>query len=306
MKQLDLNNSKDLTSLKESLNAVIDKKIAEQQLTEKLDSLKGLSFGEYKSLFECVMPGLCDTVEGKKILGSYVSLIKENKAVNSIYRVLEGTSFSNCDDATITAYAIGGLLENVNKKQLLEGEKKMYNILMRACHATGKPITCESIDNALNESKTLNDAVSYLSHHANSTNVKTINEKSHSIKVLSEFINECKEDANQVITENKTNSELMSDLNSLLENNSHSKWENDVIKDIMVCNAAGNDKSQLFETYKNKCISIIDEMDDDDDVSKKARLHGMKQQLMEKKYNQETLIDDLFKLAELSETLTEE
>lgn len=306
MKQLDLNNSKDLTSLKESLNAVIDKKIAEQQLTEKLNSLKGLSFGEYKSLFESVMSDLCDSVEGKKILGSYVSLIKENKAINSVYRVLEGTGFNNCDDATITAYTVGGLLENINKKQLLEGEKKMYNILMSACQATGKVITCESIDNTLNENKVLNNAVSYLSHKANSTSVKSINEKSNSIKALSDFINECKQNPGDVITESKTNSELMSDLNSLLENNAHSEWENAVINDIMVCSAAGGDKSQLFETYKNKCISIIDEMDDDDDVNKKARLHGMKQQLMEKKYNQDTLIDDLFRLAELSETLNEE
>ena len=65
---------------------------------------------------------------------------------------------------------------------------------------------------------------------------------------------------------------------------------------------ARSSKETLFETYKNDCISTIDEISDDDN---KSRLFAMKQQLSEKKYNEETLIEDLFNLAELKKTLLE-
>jgi len=305
MKQLDINNSKDLTALKESLNAVIDKKIAKQQLSEKLQSISDLSFGEYKCLFEDIMPTLSNSNDGKKIIASYVKLLKENKAINTIYKVYESVGVSSSDDKNIAAYALADIMENVNKQELTEGEQKMYSIYKNACSLVDN-VTCESIDAVLNESKKVNDAVNYLTHNSDKSNIKTLNERVNSIKVLGEFINENVANGAENSENEKTNSELLSELNNLFINE-HTEWENQVLKDLTLCYMSNDNVEQLFESYKSKCIKAIDEIDSESgDVAEKSRLYGMKQQLSEKKYNADTLIDDLFNLAELKETLLTE
>ena len=77
-----------------------------------------------------------------------------------------------------------------------------------------------------------------------------------------------------------------------------------MLRDLSLCYISNGDKSELFETYKNDCINTIDGLSDGD-LDKSTRLYAMKQQLQEKKFNEETLTDDLFKLAELKETLIE-
>lgn len=303
MKKLDLNITKDLIALKESLNNVIDKKIAEQSLSEKLNSIKHLSFGEYKTLFENIMPDLANTVNGHKVIASYVKLLKENAAINSIYRVLQGFGLNESTDKNVAPYVLTDILENIDRNILKEGEQKMYKIYTDACKISGN-VTCESIDNILNENKSLNDAISYLTHKSNKADVKLLNERVSSIKVLSDFVNENTVSKNVETNTDKTNSELMSELNELFEG-VENEWEHNVLKDIALCYMSGGNAEQLFEDYKAKCIETIDNIESDD-VVERSRLHGMKQQLSEKQYHADTLSDDLFKLAELKETLLNE
>lgn len=302
MKQLDINKSKDLVALKENLNNVIDKKITQQRLSEKLNEMKNLSFGEYKALYDDIINDLSDINlnESMKSLASYVKLLKENKAIRSVYRIIDHVGLDITSDPTITAYAWATILESVDKKQLKEGEQKMYNIYKRACCMVNN-VTPERIDNVLAESKSVNDAVKYLTHHSNSSNINKLNERVNSINVLSNLIKENATIEKPQIEVNKKNSDLISELNNVFVNE-YTEWENKVLKDLSVCYASGADTKELFEQYKTSCIEAIDSIDDED-LTTKSRLHGMKQQLMEKEYNKETLQEDLFKLAELKETI---
>ena len=305
MKKLDLNTSKDLAALKKSLNAVIDKRINEQKLSEKITDMKNLSFGEYKVLFEDIMPELSNDVNGKKIIASYVKLIKENKAIKSVYKILEGKEICYNLDSNIAPYALTDVLENVDRKLLREGEQKMYSIYKDACEAVND-VTCERIDNTLNENKELNDAISYLTHKSDKSNIKALNERVNSIKALSNFVNESVGKMTpETVNETKTSGELVSELNGLFEN-VNTDWEHNVLQDIALCYASNGSKEELFESYKNRCIEAIDTLSNDDDIVEKSRLHGMKQQLSEKVYHAETLSEDLLKLAELRETLLSE
>ena len=303
MKELDINKSADLLALKESLNNVIDKKISEQRLSEKLTEMKNLSFGEYKSLYEDTITTLFETNEGKKSLAAYTKLLKENEAIKSVYRVIDRVGLDVNADPTITAYAWATILEGVDKKQLKEGENKMYEIYKEACKIAGN-VTPERIDTVLSENKGLNDAVKYLTHTSNGSNIKMLNERVNSIGVLSNLLKE------RVVTEEvktetiQDSKEILSQLNSAFVNE-YKDWENKVLKDLSVCYISGSDTKDLFESYKTSCIEAIDSIDDDD-LTTKSRLHGMKQQLMEKTYNEDTLQDDLFKLAELRETILAE
>ena len=296
MKDIELKNSTDLEALKESFNKVLDKKISEQRLSEKLDSLKSLSFGECKSLFESVIDELYDAPEGKKLIGSYVKLIKENKSIHTVYKILEGVSALDKENADTAAYVLCNMCESVDRKQLTEGEKKMQNIVSEALKLS-KNVTCESIDTALENNKPLNESIAHLTHKKN----VNINEKVSTIKTLTKCITESTSKSNNTVNE-KTSGELKDDLSNLISEAGHDAWENQVIKDLTLCSISNGSKETLFETYKNDCISTIDEIRDDDN---KSRLFAMKQQLSEKKYNEETLIEDLFNLAELKKTLLE-
>ena len=300
MKKLDLNTSKDLFELKESLNKVIGKKIAEQKLQEKINSIQNLSFGEYKVLFEDVMPNLSDDVEGKKIIASYVKLLKENKSINLIYKILENKEYST-DDTNALSYALSDILENIDKNLLREGEHKMYEIYKNACSHTNVSTNCETIDKVLNENAKINNAISYLTHKSNKNSIKHLNERISSVKSLNEFINEHKHSNDDTNIIQKPFAETIDDLNNLLEN-VENDWEREVLKDISLYNMSGRDKSELFETYKTKCIEAIDSFDSDD-TTERSRLYGMKQQLSEKVYREESLCDDLLKLAELRKTI---
>lgn len=295
-RNINLKNSTDLEALKESFNKVLDKRISEQRLSEKLDSLKSLSFGECKSLFESVIDELYDAPEGKKLIGSYVKLIKENKSIHTVYKILEGVSTLDKENADTAAYVLCNMCESVDRKQLTEGEKKMQNIVSEALKLP-KNVTCESIDATLENSKPLNESIARLTHKKN----VNINEKVSAVKTLTKCITESTSKSNNTVNE-KTSGELKDDLSNLISEAGHDAWENQVIKDLTLCSISNGSKETLFETYKNDCISTIDEISDDDN---KSRLFAMKQQLSEKKYNEETLIEDLFNLAELKKTLLE-
>ena len=305
MKQIDINKSKDLIALKESLNNVIDKKIAQQRLSEKLNEMKTLSFGEYKALYDDIINDLSDINlnESMKSLASYVKLLKENKAIRSVYKIIDHVGLDTTSDPTITAYAWATILESVDKKQLKEGEQKMYNIYKNACNMVDG-ITPERIDSVLAESKSVNDAVKYLTHQSNSSNINKLNERVSSINALSNLIKESTKTEKAQIDSEKNNVDLISELNEIFVNE-YKEWENKVLKDLSICYASGSDTKELFEQYKTSCIEAIDSIDDAD-LTTKSRLHGMKQQLMEKEYNKETLQEDLFKLAELKETILSE
>ena len=285
MKKLDLNMSEDLFRLKESLNNVIDAKIAEQKLSEKINEIDNLSFGEYKALFEDIMPDLSDSVEGKKLIASYVKLIKENKSVNVLYKILESKNYSELD-STATAYAITDILEGVDRNLLKEGEKQMYNLFKESVKYVKNGLTCENIDNVLSTNATVNNAISYLTHNSDKNNIKQLNERVSCIKVLSDLVNESIKKTNNCVYAEKHNQNAIDEINNLIENAENS-WEREVLKDISLCAVSNGDKKELFETYKTDCINVIDSIVSED-VVERSRLHGMKEQLQEKAYREKS------------------
>lgn len=304
MKKLNLDKTSDLLKLKESLNKTIDNMIANKELNEKINSISNLSFQEYKSLFEAVMPDLCNNANGKKIIASYVKLIRENKAINTIYKVLERSGISENYDVKDACYVISEAINHINRKELSDGEKKMYEIYKEAI-ANSKNISGTLIDEVLSENKSINDAIKYFVKDNKNNAIDKLNENLKNMRVLREFIESkpVKESSNE--TGEKTNEELISEYNNILES-SESETEKKIVNDVFMCGLTGGSKESLFESYKNECIKAIDDNDCGEDIEKKTRLHGIKKQLESKKYNEETLKEDLQKLLELKNALTEE
>ena len=301
---LNLNNSKGLTMLRESLNKVIDKKITQQLLAEKMASLKGKSFGVLNDLFESVLDELYDTTAGKKVIGSYVKLLRENEAIKAVYKVYESINSPKTNDSTVAAYVIADICESVNKAKLKEGEAKMYEIVCEAlkhCDA----ITSAEVESIITENKDINKRIDYLTHKSNKSNVSCLNERANSIKEISDYIKDNEIITENVVNENVNSKDLLSELQSLLESTG-TEWGKQTLMDLSFCYMSDGKKEDLFESYKEKCLGTIDELLEDSDADKASRLTTMKNQLNEKKYNEETVLDDLFKLAELNNTLIED
>jgi len=182
-------------------------------------------------------------------------------------------------------------------KELNEGKVALSKIVSKTINEVG--ITSEEVNSLLNEKKELHESIEFLIN--NSKNVSRLNESIKKLQIISEEIskNECQ-------TIEKSNKELMNDLNNLMESSEHTSWENRVIKDLALSNLSNGSKEELFEQYKNDCISKIDSICEDKGVSEASRFFAMKEQLNEKKFNEETLVDDLLKLSELNETLISE
>ena len=83
MKKSEIKTVNDLVSLKESFNKILDNKIEEKKLAEKISEISNMNFGEVKSLFEGVSYKLFDN--NKKCIADYVKTIKENKDLKTLY-----------------------------------------------------------------------------------------------------------------------------------------------------------------------------------------------------------------------------
>ena len=82
------------------------------------------------------------------------------------------------------------------------------------------------------------------------------------------------------------------------------EWRKDTLIDMITEEiAGGNNRQQLFETYKNKCLSTINESLERDDKEEKIRLTEMKNKLDKKAYNGLTYYEDMMLMAELNNTL---
>ena len=89
MKNIDLNTVKDLTTIKENILKIFDKRINEAKINDFVNSIDNLSFIYCKQLFEGISDKLFDSTRGKKLIGKYARLIKENKDLKNLYFLSE-------------------------------------------------------------------------------------------------------------------------------------------------------------------------------------------------------------------------
>ena len=109
---------------------------------------------------------------------------------------------------------------------------------------------------------------------------------------------------NESIVDNRKASELVNDLSNITDG--LEEWQKRVVNDISKYILENKTKEDLFNDYKEECINTINESinnTEDGNFETVSQLKGMVSQLSEKKYNKETVNEDLFMLSELRQTL---
>ena len=293
MKTINLDTVKDLTAVKDNMIKIFDRRINEAMINDFINSIDDLSFIECKQLFEGISDKLFDSVRGKKIIGKYARLIKEDKNLKNLFILTENlTTKKNVVDAKLYISECANFSVNLEKNSL----KKLHDLLKEAVKLSG--LNQSILNDIVSNNKEINESINFIL--TNKKTLNNVNDYTRHINILSETLN-------KNIAENKCDDVNAEDISHLLDEEDLEDWEKDIIEEIVIANLAGHSKESVFNNLKNECISIIDKSCDIcENETTVSRLKLMKEQLSNKSYNEEHINEDLLKLSELRKTLKEE
>ena len=300
MKKDIIKNSSDLIKLKESFNKSFDKQIKVYKLQEKISNFDALNFGEVKALFEGVSDKLFDN--HKDCVAKYIKTIKENKDLKTLYVLFENAlKPSRVDDVNQLVSSMVAISESLDKKSLNEGLNNLRTILKES--VLNASVTSEDIDFILNENKEINDSLSYIL--TNKKTAKNLFEHTNKTSSVVRYINENMTDEAVISEDAKSNNELINDLNEAIS--CGTQWETDAIRDLTLCYLSESSSEELFNNYKNECLSLLEEkISDADTLEEGVRFSSMKESLSKKQYDKDKLKESILTLAELKHTLVSE
>lgn len=302
MKKNIIKDSNDLIKLKESFNKAFDTQIRAKQIEERVSNLNKLGFGEIKSLFEGISDKLFDT--NKDCVAKYIKTIKENKELKTLYILFENTlKPEHVNDTNLLVSSIVAISEGINKKTLNEGIKKLQSILKEAIIKSN--ITSDEFDSLLNENKEINESLSYIL--TNKKTAKNLFEHTNKVHAVVSYINENMNSDNVLNNDasGKTKTELINDLNEAIS--CDTPWETEAIRDLTICYLSESNSEDLFNKYKDDCISLLNEkIEDANSIEEGIRFSTMKESLSKKEFDKSKLKESILTLAELKYTLINE
>lgn len=300
MKNTTFKTIGDFQRLKESLNDVIDKRIAKMKLEECINPFNALSFACLNEIFKNTVDKLYETKEGKRLIKKYVKTIKESndlKKVYSIYNIVNSPNKIN--DGTLFIKESISLIEEIDKKNYGDSLSSISDIV-KECAVLAN-LDTEAIENIKDKYHgSISESLDYVLF--NKMDMNNIVEYTNGLSRITNFINENKKHENDLMAEGKSICELIGDFDKLFTNDIEI-WESTAIKDISLAELSGKDKKGVFEKYKSECLSIIEENLNEKDVENSSRFQGMKEKLMKKEFNSDTIVEDILMLSELKHVL---
>jgi hypothetical protein len=103
----------------------------------------------------------------------------------------------------------------------------------------------------------------------------------------------------------KSKTELVNDLNEAIS--CDTPWETEAIRDLTLCYLSESNSEELFNKYKDDCISLLNEkIEDTDSMEEGIRFSTMKESLSKKEFDKSKLKESILTLAELKYTLVNE
>lgn len=294
------NNINELERIREAFNSVVDKEQELNRIHSLKESVEELSIPELKQVYESISDKLYAMDCGKKLLSKYIKLVAENKTVRTEYAIVNGI-YAPMDVMDAPMY-LSELFDIHGKRDKEYNEKKGQVVdLLKECIDTVN-MSSSDLENIINESKNdVNRSIEYLlSVKRTASNV---NDRVKSMKLLEGKVNDSNI-VNESIVDSRTASELINDLSNITDG--LEEWQKRVVNDISKYILENKTKEDLFNDYKAECINTINESinnTEDGNFETVSQLKGMVSQLSEKKYNKETVNEDLFMLSELRQTL---
>ena len=293
-------NINELERIRKAFNSVVDKEQELNRIHSLKESVEELSIPELKQVYESISDKLYATDGGKKLLSKYIKLVTENKTMQTEYVIVNGI-YSPMDVMDTPMYITELFAIHGKRDKEYKAKKGQVVDLLKECIDTVN-MSSSDLENIINESKNdVNSSIEYLlSIKRVASNV---NDRVKSMKLLEGKVNDANI-VNESIVDNRKASELINDLSNVTDG--LEEWQKRVVNDISKYILENKTKEDLFNDYKTECINTINESinnTEDGNFETVSQLKGMVSQLSEKKYNKETVNEDLFMLSELRQTL---
>lgn len=300
MAKFDFNDKDDVKRLKEEVNNIFESKIRQLELDSALKSLSTQSFGAIKNVFENITDKLYESAEGKKIIGKYVRAIREGKNVSDAYSVYEfvynSPNVTNPERLLSEALYMAG---RIDKDSFEDEKKKVAGVVAEAVRFVEGD--ADMVEESVNRNYDANEAIDYLM--LNPKNFSNLDEYVNKFDYVSGMLAENMREKPSEET-GKTGKELIDSLNESLEG--LADFERRAITDIAILKLSKGNPLELFEEYKEGCMSKLDEnIEREENSELKSRFETMRKQLSEKKYNEGSLYEDIVTLSELKSKLSE-
>ena len=248
---------------------------------------KNRNFGICYHIFEDSLLKNLNNRNGKKFINEVSNLIKTNKVLKEQFNIYN--SICNKKNVSDPESYVDGVLEcisklNINKSDIRKANEKLIDLIESNTNVN-------KLLNIDDDTLKLYEAIDFVL-----TNKKSINNIDEYNKIKDSLVEKFDRD-NKDKTDNDTvNEKYETSLSEMTEK--YKDLTDDEIKLIEYIISSDKDKSSLFEEYKSETIGVIDETIKKASEEDKEQWLNIKETLSEKKYNKDTLIDDVLKFVE--------
>ena len=255
------------------------------------DRTKDASFATLNMALENAMPTLF--IKNKKAVKDCIKLIKEDKNLLTQFKFCNALKNFNCNTDAM-AY-VNESLELVSKdidlKTLKESNSKLANLMIKY---NIRPI------GELKESDVeFANSCNYLLEHKKK--LSNLTEFTNNAKVVSDYILENKKENSKKLNVLSMAEQVEKKLNSLNE------AEQALVNDIMnvKTSVAESRRQTLFNKIKNECVDKINKMIEENSGDEKERLLNLKETILLKEYDKNSIVEDIAKLLEIGAILSD-
>lgn len=286
----EFNTIDEIESYRKAINEACDNRRDYIKSCLRAMELSGKSFGFLKECFESMSDKLYKSKAGKKLIGQYVSTIKNDKNLSNLYSIYENIRKMNSDSDV--DYFINSINEVFPISSISEeAKKKLGNIVCEAYVMLG-----ESAENAIpTEKKNLDSAIEFIAENKKSIN--NLADYSQAVKIIRESITENHSGQNSFRQDEsiKNAMKLVSDFNK--------KYSKDLTNEEFTTIqkiAENTDKESLFQEYKEKCLNRLSEAKSKCNANEVDQMEQIISKVSDKQFCNETINSDICNLIEIT------
>lgn len=249
------------------------------------------TFGELNFMLESELPKLF--MKNKEALKECTKLMKEDKNLRGAFRLIDALRNYNCDGDShqYVKESIELAANEINRKTFRESVEKLADLLSK--HEIGG----YEIDEAT--VKYFKDCERVLFEEKKLTN---LTEYTNAINSIASYV----ESNKKPMLESKT---VIDTLTEELEKKMANLTEEEktLVQDIIDFKKPMVDarQEQLFNRFKNECLRTVDSLMSEANDEEIEGLNSIKEQLENKTYCKETIVQDIANLLEIRDVLTE-
>jgi hypothetical protein len=262
------------------------------------------NFGQLKTLYNGVLAESISTGDKKRkgIFKDYIKALKENESLKTqfyIFNNIENKIESDKDKAIEFVKENISLMNKFSKKEITNSYPKLVKPIIEN-NGFGYDYSNEDL-------KELHENISFLINtEKNGKTIDSIIEATH--KVADYIVNNKKQEPvveglGDIVLSNNDLSKLMVSKFNKEYGKSLSESEVLLLKDILISNSDDTKKNVMFKESIKECLTLVNDKLKNADSDLKMSLLDLKENLLDKQYNNNNFEIDILRLNSLKENL---